>query len=105
MQDGEIEEEASWIAERLMSDPLTGSKFSSYDSSLVISTIASVLGLFRDQKLEVPTVATHRKEHFQHMMGLNDLWTVWDLDEQWMLLRRQIGLLFCLVVLVVPQYL
>lgn len=89
MQDGEIEEEASWIAERLMSDPLTGSKFSSYDSSLVISTIASVLGLFRDQKLEVPTVATHRKEHFQHMMGLNDLWTVWDLDEQWMLLRRQ----------------
>jgi transcription elongation factor SPT6 len=83
---GEIEAEAAWIALRLSSHE---EKFTSVDQSVLIATIASVLRLFTEQMLEVPTVATHRKEHFQQLMGLNDLWAVWDLDEQWSVVHRQ----------------
>ncbi|PJF17373.1 hypothetical protein PSACC_02866 [Paramicrosporidium saccamoebae] len=85
----ELEAEATWIALKWSQDVAFAEKFVNVDHPTLVATIAAVLSLFREHLLEVPTVATHRKEYFQHLMGLNDLWSIWDLDEQWALLRRQ----------------
>lgn len=85
----EIEAEAAWIAAGWISDRQMAEKYSTVDLAALKGVISSVLRLFRESLLEVPTVATHRKEYFQHLMGLTELWAIWDADERWRLIWRQ----------------
>ena len=88
-EEGELELEVSWIISRWQQDRLLSEKLATADPTALTAVVANVLHLFRKQFLEVPTVATHRKEIFQHLLGLNDLWSIWDWDEQWKLLYKQ----------------
>lgn len=87
--EGELEAEASWIVQRWQQDRQLATKFRDVAPEALQTVITSVLQLLRIDGLEVPTVATHRKELFQHLLTLNDLWAIWDADEQWKLFNQQ----------------
>ncbi len=84
---GELEKEALWISERLIFH--VKERVEDIALERLGPVVAAALSLIRDQQLEVPFIATHRKEYFQHMLGLNDLWRILDLDEEWRALNRQ----------------
>ncbi|EFA74515.1 SH2 domain-containing protein [Heterostelium album PN500] len=68
-------EEAEWIYE---------SAFDNKEAKdlRMIETISTILKFFQRDMLEVPFVYTYKKDVFEPMT-LQDLWTIFDLDEKW----------------------
>ena len=44
--------------------------------------IQEVLGFIRNNNYEVPFIAFYRKEHVDGVLGLLDLWTIFEYDEK-----------------------
>lgn len=87
LAEGELERETPWVAQRLL--PYVQERQQDVTIDRLVPVVGAVLSLIRDQFLEVPFIATHRKEYFQHLLGLSDLWRVLDLDSEWRVLERQ----------------
>ncbi|GAM20704.1 hypothetical protein SAMD00019534_038790 [Acytostelium subglobosum LB1] len=76
LSDRQTYEEAEWIYD--MSFDIKESK-----DSMMIETIATILKFFQREMLEVPFVYAYRKDVFEPQFRLQDLWTIYDLDEKW----------------------
>ena len=84
-QNEDFSEEADWIARKL-------TKSRPVDSFTGLSAaVASVLRFFHVHGLEVPFIATYRKEYFSAFFGMNELWQIWDEDAQWRSLQALKG--------------
>lgn len=87
LRPGELEKEAIWISSQLL--PFVKEKVETATIDILVPVVGSVLSLIRDQLAEIPFIATHRKEYFQHLLGLNDLWKILDFDEEWRSIWKQ----------------
>ena len=83
--DEELNAEASWIAKRFVQSM----NFQEKQLEALQNSILAVLRFMRLDLLEVPFIATHRKEYFHDLLSLNDLWRIWDDHEHWRLFKRQ----------------
>jgi transcription elongation factor SPT6 len=75
---GELDEEASWVAKEIL--PHLVSPSQSYPH--LLQSIHSVLKFLREELFEVPFIHWHRQDFFHNVLFLEDLWRVYDLDEQ-----------------------
>ncbi|KAI0979818.1 hypothetical protein GJ496_000989 [Pomphorhynchus laevis] len=83
----ELEMESEWIYGALSRQIVDFRNRSS--SVLLIKNIYKVLELIRNEFLEVPFIANYRKEYIFPNIKIEDLWKIWDLDEQWSQLNEQ----------------
>ncbi|CAM9238997.1 unnamed protein product [Chrysoparadoxa australica] len=82
IDDREREEEAEWILPQLhladAADP-----WAPKDDKPVLAAIQKVLYYLVVEGFEVPFIYSYRKDYFHPHLGLNDLWRIYDLDEEW----------------------
>lgn len=81
----ELREESLWVSNQILLLQKQ-SRPSASDESFLRSLVKSILGvltLIREENMEVPFIATHRKEFCDGVLNLDDLWLIYDLDEKW----------------------
>lgn len=89
LADGELDREARWIYTQLKElkrnsidkndeDTLNGWK--TIGIQTVVETIFKILELLRIELFEVPMIYVHRRDYFNEILSLRDLWRIYDLD-------------------------
>lgn len=87
--DTNLEDEAIWITKKLLRSEASR-RLEKVDLNLLVDTVEKVLRLYCVSLWEVPVVATHRKEIYKKAsLSLPELWAIWDLHSQWIILHRQ----------------
>ena len=86
----ELDLEADWIYKYAFSKPSISNQSSNAEGRVkaskgpqTIEKIRKALEVMRNQHLEVPFIAFHRKEYVQLELTVNDLWRVQKFDEKW----------------------
>jgi transcription elongation factor SPT6 len=88
--DSELDREAEWIYKQLFDQKTTISQQeSTYKPSSVIPKIRDVLNYMRNQFLEVPFIATYRKEYILPELNVDDLWRIYEYDEKYVQLKER----------------
>jgi len=72
--------EARWINERAFKDR---------DATSTTSKILDVLQIMHREDVEVPFIATYRREYFEPVLTVDDLWTIFDYDEKFAQLLKE----------------
>ncbi|KAF0989789.1 hypothetical protein HZS_6390, partial [Henneguya salminicola] len=98
----ELNEESSWIFQQAFLKKPLFSKASSKDffkqSLSATETISVILDLIRNKKFEVPFIWKYRKELYCPLFDRNDLWKIYDMDNEWMYLKERKSTLISLMV-------
>ncbi|XP_037068025.1 LOW QUALITY PROTEIN: transcription elongation factor SPT6-like, partial [Pollicipes pollicipes] len=97
-EDPELDAEAEWIFRHAFNDkPISAQSKDDDDefrdkirqSSSSVSKIKSALDFMRNKHLEVPFIASYKKEYIVPELTSNALWRVYKWDEKWCQLQRR----------------
>lgn len=83
--EGQLTRESLFIARQLKRDE----SFQSSSSNPLMKVILDILKFIRIEQLEIPFIATHRKDYFMPFLDANDLWTIYDLDETFLTIEMK----------------
>lgn len=83
--EGQLTRESLFIARQLKRDD----SFQSSSSNPLIKVILDILKFIRIELLEVPFIATHRKDYFVPILEPADLWIIYDLDETFLTIEMK----------------
>ena len=84
--EGQLTRESLFIARHLKRDE---SLQSSTSNNPLVKVILDILKFIRIDQLEIPFIATHRKDYFMPLLDQADLWTVYDLDETFLAIEMK----------------
>lgn len=76
----EIEEEAEWIFERLQQE---GQRDLTSNSNAIKKKIADVIGLFRNNYLDIPMIIKYRRYVYAKELDEQDVQTIFNLDQEY----------------------
>ncbi|XP_043230112.1 transcription elongation factor SPT6-like isoform X3 [Amphibalanus amphitrite] len=97
-EDPELDQEAEWIFKHAFNDkPISTQSKDEEDefrdkirqSSSSVSKIRSALDFMRNKQLEVPFIASYKKEYIVPELTSNALWCIYKWDEKWCQLQKR----------------
>jgi transcription elongation factor SPT6 len=83
--EGQLTRESLFIARHLKRDD----SFQSSSNNPLVKVILDILKFIRIDQLEIPFIATHRKDYFVPQLEPADLWTIYDLDEAFLTIEMK----------------
>jgi transcription elongation factor SPT6 len=88
----ELEKEAEWIYSQAFAQKLVISNqdySKSSKSHLVVPKIKDTLNFIRNEFLEVPFIASYRKEYINPDLDSDDLWKIYEMDQKYCQLKAR----------------
>ena len=89
--DYELEKEAEWIYNQAFQakKPISNQYIEPAKPMSTINKIKDTLNFIRNEFLEVPFIASYRKEYIDPELEINDLWKIYQFDEKYCQLKQR----------------